>query len=463
MRQKARKLTREFIDHAPDGNWPDTQATGLSVQVTNNGRGKSWTYEYTSPTEFAEKDGVRKYKRRTIGLGSVRAVKGGLSLSEARDKATQLTKQVRNDGIDPIEAAKAAKLEHEAKRGELMTVNDAMDAYYESVIQHKSFTYRTKNKLFLDRIRNGLGSVQIKVLTENPQFIVDKLGMRERWHDHRDQEDQLLFHLRSAIELVRGRCKIDRNPAVVKGCLQYHGLTLQRTKPKGRYKALAFKDQGRLIQRIQGHVTPSTSTHYPAGVRTTLGYLLEFIERSGARPGEVRQMQYKELDEDNKVWLAPIDHIKPVKGGASQRAVRLTEGLRAIIDAVRPRRFDQSGDAYVFPSPLPKANGKRGEPYADGTISQYLNKLWTEFRINPHGARTTLWMWARYNGYDTDLIDRQQGRRVNGVGATHYSSVGRAYLEDETLDARGEIMEVWDRFCDQVDPPGARSKSQNRS
>ena len=480
MRHEARELTRRFIEHAKDGNWPDTVAIGLTFQCTNGGRGKSFVYEYTSPTQFTKSPGGMtkkklarwqaehpneplppdkiRYKRRTTGLGS--AFKGGLSLDEARGEAILRTKQVR-DSIDPIDAKRDAKLQREAEAGEALTVGDAMRNIYETDIQYRDFNYRSKTQIFRDRIYSGLNNILITTLEKHPELIVDKLQMRkpvDRWHLHRDQEEQLLRHLYSAIESVRGRCRIPRNPAT-KDCLKHHGLTLRRTKPKGRYKAAPFQDAPRLIQRIQECVTAPACTYYPAGVRTTMSYLLEFLERTGVRPGEVRQMKYKEIDEAKGVWLAPIDHMKPVQGGASQRPIWISEKSQVIIDAVKPRRFDQSDDAYVFPSPLPKLNGNRGEPYHEGMLSKALNALWTEYEINPYGARTMLWMWAHFHGLPMDLIDRQEGRRPKGVGPTHYSSVGRAYLEDETYPRRQALMKFWEDYLDGLPTPFAKEPS----
>jgi integrase len=447
-RQEARELTRKFIDHAEDGKWPDKLATGLTLQVTNGGRGKSWLYEFTSPVKFTVRKGRRKYKRRIKGLGSVKAAKGGLSLVEAREKAVLLTKQVR-DGIDPIEAAAEAELARGAEAGEALTVGDAMRSHYETVIQYKPFSYRCKTQIFRDRIEKGLGKILITTLERHPELIPDRLQMLkpvDKWHLHRGQEEQLLFHLRSAIESVRGRCKIARNPAS-KDCLKHHGLTLQRTKPKGRYKAAAFKDTPRLMQRIEGCVAVQ-GTHYPAGARTTMSYLLDFCLRTGVRLKEARRMKYKELDEAKGVWLAPVENLKQVPGGAEQRPIWISEKSQAIINAVKPRRLTQSDDAYVFPSPLTKGNGKSGEPYHGGTASKTLNALWSEYRINPYGARTSLWMWADFHGHSMNLIDRQEGRRPKGVGATHYSSLGRAYLEDQTYERRRDLMKLWECYLD---------------
>jgi hypothetical protein len=93
MANKARKLTALFVENAKDGEWPDVAIVGLVLCVTNAGQGKSWEYRYTSPVKFKVKDGKRKYKRRSKGLGSAKAAVGGVSLVEAREKAALYSRQ----------------------------------------------------------------------------------------------------------------------------------------------------------------------------------------------------------------------------------------------------------------------------------------------------------------------------------------------------------------------------------
>jgi hypothetical protein len=121
-------------------------------------------------------------------------------------------------------------------------------------IDHRPFSYRKNCRTFHNRIIKGLESTPIRTLEENPALIVDRLVMRERWSKHRSQEQKLLSYLFRAIESVRGRCKITRNPAVIKGCLEYCGLPQRRAKPKGRYKAASFKDAPDIMGLIQGDI-----------------------------------------------------------------------------------------------------------------------------------------------------------------------------------------------------------------
>ena len=357
-----------------------------------------------------------------------------------------LAKQVREDSIDPIDAAEDAKLQSETRAGEALTVADALVNFRKVDIDHRPFSYRKKCRTFHNRIIKGIGSIPIKTLEANPALIVDRLAMRDRWREHRGQEEKLLSYLFRAIESVRGRCKITRNPAVIKGCLEYCGLPQRRAKPKGRYKAADFKDAPRIMKLIQGDVNRGPRGGFvPIGERTTTSYLLEFIFRSGVRSQEARLMQYKELKEAKQFCLAQFDHLKKSKDGdALQRPIKLTPGLQKIIEAMKPRRFDQSDDAYVFPSPISRKGGK---PYTQAALDALMKKLWPDAHV--HGGRSTLRIWGEANGINLNLIDRQEGRRIPGVGATHYSIDGRPYLEDHTFKPRGDLMEKkWERFLD---------------
>ena len=78
---------------------------GLYLQVQLRGRAKSWIFRYSV-------DG----RERSMGLGSLDTV----TLDEARERALQCRKQ-RLDGIDPIEARKAAQLDHKLAQAREVT------------------------------------------------------------------------------------------------------------------------------------------------------------------------------------------------------------------------------------------------------------------------------------------------------------------------------------------------------
>jgi integrase len=491
--QPARKLTTTFVENAPDGDWPDTLAVGLTLCVSNSGKGKSWEFRYTSPTVFMKSPGgmsknklakwraehpndpqppdKKKYKRRGKGLGSVKAAKGGISLDEARQIAIQSAIDVRK-GIDPIDAATKAEFENEARAGEALTVFDALKEYKEKVYQYESPDYRNRNQPCLNRLHDALNTIPIKTLAEHPELIVDKLGMAAKWHDHRDVEEKVLLHLRRAISRVMGRCKITSNPAIVKGCLEHHGLSLKKTKKKGHYVGLPYDDVGRLMDRLRKRVTLRPGTN-PVGQRSTLNYALEFILLTAVREGEVFRAEWKEFDEERAIWIAPLSHLKKTRGGNFERPVPITKEMQDVLDAMRARHIalrgkEPSPDDLVFPSPAPNKKGELWQPMTRTSITRHLNELWPEYKIHVHGIRFSARSWAngpigRKLGHTKELMDRQQGRREKGVGGSAYSSEVRPELDDETFDDRKPMMRDWCRYINKVNPLSAASERMIRN
>jgi len=112
MPKKARVLKKLEVDkikneglHAVGG------VSGLSLQVIGNSR--SWIL-YT----------MIGGKRRKMGLGSCDDV----SLAEAREKAYEIRKQIR-DGVDPIEERRAAKAQAKLKAVKTKTFRECAEAY----------------------------------------------------------------------------------------------------------------------------------------------------------------------------------------------------------------------------------------------------------------------------------------------------------------------------------------------
>lgn len=75
---------------------------GLHLQLTS-GEGKSWIFRY-AVENGADKQGNKKYKRRSLGLGGYPEV----SLAEARDRAREAKSAIR-EGRDPIKERRAAR------------------------------------------------------------------------------------------------------------------------------------------------------------------------------------------------------------------------------------------------------------------------------------------------------------------------------------------------------------------
>lgn len=112
------------------------------------------------------------------------------------------------------------------------------------------------------------------------------------------------------------------------------------------------------------------------------------------RPGEIRQMEWKDIDLDTKEWRylvtkRNIQHIVPL----STQAVAILKEIHPLTGTSR----------YVFPSS--RGNGR---PMSDGTIRTALRALGYDKDImSAHGFRTTASTLLNEQGWSPDAIERQ--------------------------------------------------------
>src|SRR5262249_1296912 len=99
---------------------------GLYLQVTKgkSGLNRSWLYRFERPEIVASKNGKPRKRTRDMGLGPVATI----SLHEAREKARQL-RQLRLDGIDPIEDRKAKLAEQQQEAARVKTFEECALGY----------------------------------------------------------------------------------------------------------------------------------------------------------------------------------------------------------------------------------------------------------------------------------------------------------------------------------------------
>lgn len=151
------------------------------------------------------------------------------------------------------------------------------------------------------------------------------------------------------------------------------------------------------------------------------------------RPGEMRQMEWQELNVDNALWEIPAAKMKM----GEPHSVPLSRQAIAIIEDVRP--LTSWGD-YVF------ANERRRKtPVSDGTVNKALRNMgYTKHQMTAHGframARTLLDEKLRFPAY---LVEQQIAHAVR-------DPLGRAYDRTQHLSQRREMMQRWVDYLDNL-------------
>ena len=147
------------------------------------------------------------------------------------------------------------------------------------------------------------------------------------------------------------------------------------------------------------------------------------------RPGELRTMEWKEIDWETARWEIPAEKMKMRQPHIVPLASQSLDVLRQI------HPLTGRGD-YVFPSAR-----KGGRPLSDNGVRTALRSLgYTNEQITPHGframARTLLDEELKYR---VDYIEHQLAHAVK-------DPLGRAYNRTKHMDERVEMMQRWGDF-----------------
>jgi len=152
------------------------------------------------------------------------------------------------------------------------------------------------------------------------------------------------------------------------------------------------------------------------------------------RPGELRSMEWTELDLDTAEWRIPgskmkmkVDHLVPL----STQALALIEAMKPLTGTRR----------YVFPS-IARSEDR---PMSENTINSALHGMGISKETHSaHGframARTIM---DEVLGERVDLIEHQLAHAVKDPN-------GRAYNRTAHLPARRAMMQRWSDYLDKI-------------
>lgn len=151
------------------------------------------------------------------------------------------------------------------------------------------------------------------------------------------------------------------------------------------------------------------------------------------RPGEIRHMEWAEIDWVQGVWEIPAEkmkmrlaHIVPL----SSQALMILKDLQPLTGSGR----------YVFPSAR-----RGGRPLSENGVLAALRTLgYTSQQVTPHGFRATArTILDEVLGYRVDYIEQQLAHAVKDAN-------GRAYNRTKHLSERKAMMQAWADYLDQL-------------
>tara|TARA_R100001163_G_C5050452_1_gene187335 strand:+ start:219 stop:1418 length:1200 start_codon:yes stop_codon:yes gene_type:complete len=151
------------------------------------------------------------------------------------------------------------------------------------------------------------------------------------------------------------------------------------------------------------------------------------------RPGEIRHMEWSEIDFDNALWSIPAEKMKQ----NNDHLVPLSGQAIAILLHIQLYTY---GSRYVFPSA--RSNDR---PVSENALRVALLTMgYTGKHMTAHGFRAMgRTLLDEVLGYRQDWIEQQLSHRVKDPN-------GRAYNRTKNLNGRREMMQAWADYLDEL-------------
>lgn len=369
---------------------------GLFALVHPNGS-KYWRLKYRY-------DG----KEKTLALG----VYPETGLKEARQRCDDARKLLAND-TDPgtvkkvQKAARLADAENSFKAVSIEWLSKQKPAWSEG---HYDRVYaRLENNAW-----PKLGKLPISSI--KPVTVLEALREIEKRNAHymagrvKETVGQVMRYA-----VATGRAEYDPTPSL-KGALTAHVT-----------KHMASVTDPKRVGEILRMFDAFTGSH---AVRVALNLApLVF-----ARPGELRQMRWDELDLDGKLWDIPRGRMKM----RESHLVPLSTQAVALIEEMRPH----SGHLeHVFPG---ARDPKRA--MSNAAINAALRRLGidTQEELTGHGFRAMARTILRERlGFDSEWVESQLSHKKQGA-------LGSAYDRTTFIEQRKEMMQAWADYLDKL-------------
>lgn len=364
----------------PDG-------AGLYLQIGRTG-GASWSLKFML-------DG----KARQMGLGGYPL----LGLADARLRARE-ARQKLLDGIDPIDARKAAASDRRAKR--MMTFKEAAKQYQAEHAKTWSDKHAQQWASSLaEYAYPSIGALGVADITDG--HIIDIL--KPIWAE----KTQTAVRLRTRLEAVIGWAEAHKlregpNPARWKGFLEHILAKPKKIAAVKPMEAVPYGDVPAFMKALRG-------------IDTIPARALEFLILTAARSGEVMGAMPEEFNLDDGTWLIPAARMKKRKAHLVPLCPRAIEIIRG---AIRIK-----GNPLMFP-----ASKGGGRMSTDSMLD-----LVKAFRpgATVHGFRSAFRDWAGdVTNFQREVIEAALAHQLG-------DATEKAYRRSDAFEKRCKLMTAW--------------------
>ena len=378
-----------------------TDSLGLYLLVNPSGS-KLWRIKYRF-------DGVE----RKLSIGAYPEI----TLAEARAARDAARKQLAH-AVDPNVAKRQARIEASIR------ASNSFAIVAEELIEKKAregLAEPTLEKMrwFVKLMGADFGKRPVTDIT--PQELLHELQKHER-RGRLETANLLRAFASRVFRFAVATARAERDPAQ----LLIGALTTPRVK---HFAAIIDPNEfGALLRAIEDYQGD------PAVMSA-----LKLTPHVFQRPGELRQMEWAEVNFDKAVLTIPVTKMKM----RQPHSVPLSRQALAILQAMRP--LSGSG-RYVFPSIRTRAR-----PISENTINAALRRMgYSKEQMTAHGFRTSASSLLNESGkWNPDAIERALAHMVAG-------SVRRIYNQSAYWTERVEMAQWWSDYMDELRMGGNR-------
>lgn len=356
-------------------------------------------------------NGARLWRMKYRHGGKERLLSFGVypevSLAEARRRRDAARESIR-DGKDPAAIKRASKVAARiAAENSFQAVSDAWITSQRKKLAPATFA---KSQWLLDQVLPWLGPRPVAEI-EPPELLaalkrIEARGAHETAHRTKEKCGQVFRYA-----IAHGIAKRDPS-ADLRGALA----------PIVRTSRAALTDPakvGALLQAIEGY-----GGQYVTRCALRVAPLL-FV-----RPGELRAMEWAELDLDAAQWRIPAQRMKM----REEHVVPLSSQAVAILRELQPLT---GRGRYCFPSLRTAA-----APMSENTINAALRSLgYDKDTMTGHGFRAMASTRLNEMGWAPDVIERQ-------LAHAERNKVRAAYNRAQYLAERVKMMQSWADYLD---------------
>jgi integrase len=384
---------------------------GLYLQVSGNGS-RSWIFRFKA-----------NGRTRDMGLGSLATV----SLAKAREVAAEC-RQLRLEGIDPIEARRAELVEAQLASARSMTFDQCRDAFIDA---HKSAWRNAKHKA---QWTNSLATYVSPVFGSLPIQAVDVALVMKVLEPIWASKPETASRVRGRVERVLDWAKVrgfrqGENPARWRGHLDALLPARGKVRRVRHHAALPYDEIGTFMAELRER----------EGVAARA---LEFTILTAARTGEVLGARWEEINFQDKVWVVPPNRMKV----AREHRVPLSRAAIAVLKQMQTvRRIE-----LVFPG------HRRGKPLSNMSMLMMLRRMGRS-DLTAHGFRSTFRDWAaERTNFPREVAEAALAHVVG-------DKVEAAYRRGDLFEKRRRLMDAWAVHCQRASGENQSVIRLNRS